>query len=86
MGSRKPAPLGEVSIMANSILDFVLEHPEYHDHLKAYNAWSQTRHVGFSLGSGEMIKMAIELFDSNINRTTREHLLILKEIEDTAAQ
>lgn len=81
-----PKPLGIDSIIANSIVDYVLEHPGM-EPVEAYNDWVQTVAISrhFPMNRHNLALFALEQFDIYINRCDEESLRYCKEIEDAAA-
>lgn len=79
-------PLGIYSIIANSIVDYVLEHPGM-EPVEAYNDWVQTVAISrhFPVNQHELALFALEQFDIYINRCDEDSLRCCQQIEDAAA-
>lgn len=79
-------PLGICSIIANSIVDYVLEHPGM-EPVEAYNDWVQTVAISrhFPMNRHDLALFALEQFDIYISRCDADSLLCCQQIEDAAA-
>lgn len=68
-------PLSDKGRISNSILEFVLFHPQTDDVLKAYNQWAQTEAArDFPWGEGWMPSFCLTIFSTCMNVLTRENL------------
>lgn len=77
-----PKPLNIESIVANSIAQFVLDHPEMNETIAAYNAWAGDIAIKKSYPMDHaMTLFAIEQFDACIHHQTPERLQMLLDIE-----
>jgi len=76
--------LGVESIMANSIMKYVLAHPDEKDPFEAFNNWVTTEAIlkHFPVGDQEKMKLAYEWFDLYINKCPRETLVLCQDIEE----
>ena len=83
---RTPKPLGLISIIANSINDYILENPGM-EPVEAYNGWVQSVAIPryFPMDRHDIALMALELFDTFINRCDKESLEACRDIEASAA-
>lgn len=83
---RTPKPLGLISIIANSINDYVLDNPGM-EPVEAYNDWVESVAVlrRFPMNRHDIALMALELFDVFINRCDEESLEACRKIEASAA-
>ena len=81
-----PKPLGIHSIIANSILDYVLEHPGM-EPVEAYNDWVQTVAISrfFPMNQHELAMFALSQFDVYINKCDEESLSYCQQLENQAA-
>lgn len=75
-------PLGLESIVANSILDYVIDHPDEREPLSAYNDWVPTAIKRFfPIDEPSMAMFALKQFETYILKCSRESLLMCQEIE-----
>ena len=83
---RLPKPLGIQSIIANSILDYVLEHPAT-EPVEAYNDWVQTVAIArfFPMSQHELTLFALNQFDIYIKMCDEDSLRFCQQVENTAA-
>lgn len=77
-------PLGMESIMANTILDYVINNPDETDHMAAYNDWVESVAIrrGFPISDQRIAQFALSQFDVYINKCSRESLLLCRDIEE----
>ena len=74
-------PPDDVSLMAMSIMDFVIDNPEIRDVVIAYNKWAKLPQTRFPLHIPEYSLMALNFFNVNINLNTRKQLLECQSID-----
>mgnify|MGYP000991486348 CR=1 FL=1 len=76
-------PLGLESIIANTIVDYVLDHADEKDAVVAYNNWVETvaipRH--FPMHEQDKVKFALQQFEIYINKCNHESLVMCRDIE-----
>lgn len=81
-------PMGIESIVANSILDYVIDHPEMSDSLAAYNEWVEIAAIPrhFPISEQPLAMFAFQQMDCYIHKCTRASLLMCQKIEADAAK
>lgn len=74
-------PLGIVSQMASSIVDWVLDHPDVQVPMRAYNLWATDAQNKYPLQDPDVAMMALQHFEIDILQTPRHELKLCQDIE-----
>lgn len=68
-------PISDRGCMANSIAQYVLDHPDTKDIMEAYNDWvRQEQHRDFPWGDADVVVLCLELFHTFIHAIPQEVL------------
>lgn len=68
-------PLSENSLIANSIANFVLGHPDIKDIISAYNEWVKTeQYRALPLRGAKQTSFCLEIFSTCLEKLTSEQL------------